>query len=389
MEIVNVRAVETPDFPAPDYDEDDVRRDAWTADARIANPMTKYPRYAENRGSWTPQFEGYGCVVEAADGTKGYATGGGGTPAAVVIDEHLGPRIEGENCIAIEKIHDMTTRMCSPIGAKGLASYAVSAIDLALWDLKGKLLDQPVYELLGGPARDELTCYATGNDTDWYLELGFEANKLACPYGPADGKEGLQGNVDLVADARETAGEDVELMLDCYMAFDEEYTVRLAEKLAPYDLRWMEEYLQTGELDRHASVRERLPTQGLATGEHWYTVKPFQHAISNDLVDILQPDIPWVGGLTALRKIISMADAAGKTVIPHGGGLRPYGQHACYAFPQIPWAEYVIGSPPGVPLEDVNTTPGLPTPVNGKLTPSDASGFGVDVDPATLDPIHE
>jgi L-rhamnonate dehydratase len=385
MEIESVYTVEPPETPAPDYDEDLVRREAWTADARIANPMTRFPRYAENRGDWTPGFAGYGVVVEAADGTMGYAAGGGGTPAAVVVDEHLGPRIEGEPCMAIEKIHDMTTRMCSPVGAEGLASFAVSAIDLALWDLKGKLLDRPVYELLGGPSKDELPCYATGNDTDWYVELGFEANKLACPYGPADGTEGLRKNEELVAAARETLGPDRDLMLDCYMAFDAEYAVRLGERLAEYDLRWMEEYLRPGERDAHASVRERLPRQGLATGEHWFTVKPFQQAIADDLVDVLQPDIPWVGGLTALKQIVAMADAWGKTVIPHGGGVRPYGQHAVKAFPQIPLAEVVIGTPPGVPLEATNTTPGLATPEDGTIDVNDDPGFGVDVDPATLD----
>ena len=84
----------------------------------------------------------------------------------------------------------MMFRLTKPYGTEGLASYAISAVDLALWDLKGKLLGQPVYSLLGGPARDKIFCYATGNDVDWYQELGFRAFKLACPYGPADGLEG-------------------------------------------------------------------------------------------------------------------------------------------------------------------------------------------------------
>src|SRR5256885_1626188 len=82
--------------------------------------------------------------------------------------------------------------------------------------------------------RERQFCYATGNDVDWYQELGYRAFKLACPYGPADGLEGLARNEELVASAREQIGDGCELMLDCWMAFDVEYAVRLAERLRPY-----------------------------------------------------------------------------------------------------------------------------------------------------------
>ena len=93
--------------------------------------------------------------------------------------------------------------------------------------------DQPVYALLGGPARDRTFTYATGNDTDWQLELGFKAVKLACPYGPADGLRGMDDNEALIAKTRELVGDQVQIMLDCYMAFDVKYTVALAERSAP------------------------------------------------------------------------------------------------------------------------------------------------------------
>lgn len=147
-----------------------------------------------------------------------------------IINEHFAPLLVGEDCMATEKLWDMMSRLASPYSASGLASYAISAVDLALWDLKGKLLNKPVYELLGGPARDRISCYATGNDTDWYMELGFEATKLACPYGPADGLSGVGRNEELVSRTRELVGPSVELMLDCWMAFDVESAVRLAER---------------------------------------------------------------------------------------------------------------------------------------------------------------
>ena len=93
-------------------------------------------------------------------------------------------------------------RLTKPYGSTGLASYAISAIDLALWDLKGKLLEQPVYSLLGGPQKERIFCYATGNDVDWYQELGFKAFKLACPYGPADGLDGIRQERGICGPAR-------------------------------------------------------------------------------------------------------------------------------------------------------------------------------------------
>ena len=119
-------------------------------------------------------------------------------------------------------------------------------------------------------------CYVTGNDVDWYQELGFTAFKLACPYGPADGLDGLRKNEAFVAATREQIGDECELMLDCWMAFDVDYTVRLAEALRPYRLKWMEECLMPEDMDAHGELRQRLPWQTLATGEHWYSYVPFQ-----------------------------------------------------------------------------------------------------------------
>ena len=255
-------------------------------------------------------------------------------------------------------------------------------------DLKGKLLDRPVYELLGGPARDSVFCYATGNDTDWHMELGFRATKLSCLYSPADGLEGLRKNEELVAAARATIGTDVELMLDCWMALDLEFAVRQAEMLRPYNLKWMEDSLTPDDFDGFAEMRRRLPWQTLATGEHWYTTLPFMSAAARHTVDIFQPDIQWVGGATAVVKICHIAEAAGISVMPHMGVNDAYGQHVCYAMPAVPWGELFIGSAPGVPLDSIlgfRQTPGMALPKDGTLVPSDAPGFGIEL---TLDELQ-
>ncbi len=385
MKISSIRVVRLPEPPAdPGTDPYPVRRPSWLADGPVTTPMTRYPRYAAFRPSWLPTWPGFGCVVEAEDGTTGFAVGEYGRPVASIIEDHLGPRLTGEDALATEKVYDMAVRLCAPFGAAGLASYAISAIDLALWDLKGKLLGEPVYRLLGGPVRDDLECYATGGDADWYAELGFRAIKLPCRYGPADGLDGLRRNRRQVEAAREAVGDDVEIMLDCWMAFDVDYTIRLATELRPLRVRWLEECLPSADLRAHAELRRRLPWQPLATGEHWFGVESFQYAVAEGLVDILQPDIRWVGGLTPLRRIAAIAESAGVAVIPHAAGNTAYGQHACLGLTGISWTEYFIGSAPGLPLQP--RMPGVAVPVAGRLVPSSAAGFGEWVDVTALAP---
>jgi L-rhamnonate dehydratase len=192
------------------------RHPSWVEGAEVANPMSRYPRFKALRNSWQPPWKQIACVVTGEDGTWGLGLTTHSGPVAAIINEHFAPLLVGEDCMATEKVWDMMFRLASPYSASGLASYAISAVDLALWDLKGKLLNKPVYELLGGPARERISCYATGNDTDWYMELGFEATKLACPYGPADGLSGLDGDEELVFEDKGTdraqRGVDVGLL---------------------------------------------------------------------------------------------------------------------------------------------------------------------------------
>ena len=370
---LNVPPTDAPTQPTP-------RRPGWAAEAEVANPMSRFPKVKRHRNLWMPQnWEEVWCQVTLEDGTTGLGSTGHGRVSAALIEDHLAPQLKGEDGLAIDRLADMMFRLTKPYGSTGLAAHAVSAVDLALWDARGKVLQQPVYSLLGGPQRERLFCYATGNDVDWYQELGFMAFKLACPYGPADGLTGLRKNEEFVANARVQIGDECELMLDCWMAFDVEYAVRLAETLRPYRLKWMEECLMPEDFDAHIALRNRLPWQTLSTGEHWYTHVPFQWAVNHKVVDILQPDIHWCGGMTTCQKIGAAADAGGISVILHGGAQSPYGQHFSIATPAAPWAEYFVGTPPGVPLEANLGLPGCPRPKDGWLVPNDAPGFGLDI----------
>lgn len=391
MKIQSVEVVQI-ERPAGDGPKTPGRRKSWAHDNEVANPVSKFARFKRHRSLYQARrWPVFGVKVTADDGTWGLGTSQG-RPAAAVVEDALAHVLEGESCLAIDRLWDLMFRVTKPFGTAGIASMAISAVDLALWDLAGKIQRRPVYELLGGPARERIFCYATGNDVDWYQELGFQAFKLACPHGPADGLDGLKRNEEHVAKARELIGDDDELMLDCYMAFDVDYTVQLAERLRPYRLKWIEEYLIPEDEDGHAEVRRRLPWMTLASGEHFYTPIPYQRMLPH--LDIVQPDIHWVGGLTTCVRVARLAEAAGKQVCLHGGGRDPYGQHFTWAMPNTPWGEYYIGSDPGVPLEEEGEvsiysgrTAGTRVPVNGWLdTPPEGDGFGLAIEEGWLKP---
>ena len=385
MKIKEVRAAQIDIAPKP---KSKPRAPKLAEAVGIASPLGRYSTPSRPPSSWSATWKRTACVVTADDGTWGLGISLYGGPVSSIINDHFAPKLVGENCMATEKLWDMMCRMASPYSSYGLASYAVSAVDLALWDLKGKLLKRPVYELLGGPQKEKIFCYASNTDRsyglkaslEWFLELGFKAVKVFPSNGPADGLDGLKKNVELVAEARELVGDSVEVAADFWMSLDVEYTVRLAEALRPCRLKWLEDCLTPEDMEGYAQLRQRLPWQTLATGEHWYTPHPFAAAASRRLVDILQPDVLWAGGISCAVRICHMAEAAGLSVITHAGMNYPYGQHLAFAMPAIPWGERSEGvSPPGVPLEEMVSLSGTAVIKNGYLVPSDAPGFGIEV----------
>lgn len=172
------------------------------------------------------------------------------------------------------------------------------------------------------------------------------------------------------------------------MAFDVDHTVRLAQRLKPYNLRWIEECLIPEDVEGYEAVRRAVNWTSLASGEHWFTRWPFMRIIESRSLDILQPDIHWVGGLSECVKICHLADTAGLTVTLHGGGNDPYGLHLTYAMPNTPWAEYFIASPPGIPLEEANRVREWPVPKEGYTKPSDEPGFGLKIREDWLSPFN-
>jgi L-rhamnonate dehydratase len=311
-------------------------------------------------------------------GIKGIGFGGPG--CSFVIEKHLTKLLMGEDPFKVEELWDIMWRSTLYYGRKGLVIHAISAVDLALWDVIGKALGMPVYKLLGGETKSRIPAYCTGNDVEQHLKFGFKRLKLAVPYGPADGREGMKKNTELVRKTREALGADGDLMLDCWMALTEEYAIEFAAMVEPYRIYWMEECLPPDEYGGFRRIHERIKSTQMAAGEHEYTRYGFRLLLEYNALDIWQPDISMCGGLSELRRIGALAAAYNIPVIPHAGWQ--YAAQFILATTNSPWCEMFMPPPGGPPEvyqrfeEDNNITRG---PEGIYMRPPDRPGFGWDV----------
>jgi L-rhamnonate dehydratase len=382
--ITGVRLVQMRDKrPVPSYEP---APGSWsTGGVEVANPVSIYPKYKATRSLFQPDPGGvssFWVEITTDKGIKGYGLGGpGGGP---IVEGHLIKLLLGENALNIERLWDIMWRATMSYGRKGVVVNAISGVDLALWDIMGKAYEAPVWKLLGGKIHDRIPCYCTGNDIEQHVEFGYTRMKLALPYGPADGKQGIRDNVALVKRAREAVGPDGDIMMDCWMALTERYTLELAEAFEPYDVYWLEECLPPDDYEGFGRLREQIKSTRIVTGEHVYTRYGFRQLLRVNGAEIWQPDIHWCGGLSELRKIAAMAAAHDIPVIPHGGGSRD-SVHFIYATQNSPWAEMFMPAPGGPDVvyeryeEDNNLTRG---PEGIYTTPSNEPGFGWQVEPA-------
>ncbi|QEX16334.1 L-rhamnonate dehydratase [Hypericibacter terrae] len=352
----------------------------WLVDDLVANPMSVYPEYRVSRNSWGMGVLGSILVeVETDDGQVGVATGLGGDAACFLIERHFRRFVVGSDPHDLNRIWDQMYRASSVYGRKGLPVAALSVVDLALWDLLGKIRGEPVYRMIGGKTRDHLNVYATGPSPDVYRELGFIGTKVPLPHGPADGLAGLRANRDFIADARRKAGPDHLLMVDCYLSLDVPYAIALAEILQPFDVNWIEEPLQADDWQGFKLLKAAHPKMKWTTGEHEYTRYGFRQLIDGRHIDILQPDVMWAGGLTELLRICAMAAAYDIPVVPHCSG--PYSNHLVISQPNCPFSEFLITSPKGDEIRPLfgDLFEGEVLPQRGSIGVSEAPGWGLTV----------
>src|SRR5687768_8482868 len=233
-EIAAVRAFVVEASAGADYHD---QPEGHWIDDHIATPMSRYPQYREHRSSFGLNVLGTIVVeVESRSGEIGVGVSTGGVPACWIVEQHLARFVEGRRATDVELIWDQMYLGSIFYGRKGLVLNAISAVDLAVWDLLGRLRGEPVHHMIGGAVRDELEFYATGPRPDLAKDLGFIGGKLPLVHGPAEGEQGLRRNAATAAEMRARVGgpEEFFLAFDCWMALTVEYTLRLIEAIRPY-----------------------------------------------------------------------------------------------------------------------------------------------------------
>ncbi|WP_136162958.1 L-rhamnonate dehydratase [Sphingomonas flavalba] len=310
-----------------------------------------------------------------------------------LIDRHLAPLLIGENPWDTEFLWQHMYRRTMAYGRKGVAMVAISAIDIALWDLMGKSAGQPCYRLMGGRTKPKIPVYASrlystpldvlAAEAARYKADGYKAMKLRFGWGPVDGADGMQRNLALVRTVREVVGDGVDIMADAYMGWSLDYAKRMMRLLEPFNLRWLEEPIIPDDVHGYAELR-RFGTTPIAAGEHEFALYGFRQLIEAKAVDYIQFDTNRVGGLTAARKIAALAEAHSIPVVPHAGQMHNY--HVVMASLNSPIAEFF----PPVDVEVGNELfwlifKGEPMAKDGFVELDDAvPGLGLEIDERAL-----
>ncbi len=245
----------------------------------------------------------------------------GGSAAASLLRDDLAPLLQGADPTRIEALWNRMWWHLHFIGRGGLASFAIAAADVALWDMAGRRAGQPLWRMLGG-ASDRVMAYAGGIDLQFTLDAllaqsddfraqGFHAIKMKL------GRDRLSEDVARVAAMREHLGDDFPLLADANMRWRVDQAVRAAQSLQPYGLVWLEEPTIPDDIAGHVTIL-RDGGVPIATGENYHSVHEFQHIMAAGGVSFPEPDLATLGGITPFMKVAHMADAMNLPVTSHG-----------------------------------------------------------------------
>lgn len=309
------------------------------------------------------------------------------------IDLYLKPLLLGMDPYETEFLWQHMYRATMAFGRAGIGMVAISAVDIALWDLMGKASKQPVYRLLGGRTKTKIPVYASklysqpldqlAAEAQAYKDQGYKAMKLRFGWGPVDGAAGMERNLELVRTVRQVIGYEIDLMCDAYMGWTLDYARRMVPLLEPFRLRWLEEPVIPDDVHGYAALKAmgRLPIAG---GEHEFTLYGFRVLLEAKAVDYIQFDTNRVGGLTQARKIAALAEAYSVPVVPHAGQMHNF--HVVMASFNSPLAEFF----PVVDVEIGNELfwyifKGEPHPVDGCIDlDENVPGLGLTIDEESL-----
>lgn len=366
----------------------------FPAGHRQAKQIDVYPEFNRQEGIALPSpgqpVTGFYVEVQTDEGVSGIY-GPIYEQQAFFILYELRPVLLGQDALATEQRSDHMLRL-DRHGRSGAQITASSAVDCALWDLKGKAWGLPVYRLLGGPTRTRVPAYASmlGFSVEpaaaaalaaEYREKGYSAQKWFFRYGPADGEAGTAKNVAMAHAVREAVGPDYTLMFDAFMGWSTSYAIGMAQQLAPLRPFWLEEPIPPERVAALKKIRERGGV-AVATGEHVYTRWQTKELLVQEAVDYLQNDPDWTGGISELVKVCALASAFEVPVIAHGHSLLPALHVATAQSPTAtPYVEYLVRN------QEVKQA--LQTkvyrPEKGYIAAPDAPGLGIELDGSRIE----
>jgi L-alanine-DL-glutamate epimerase-like enolase superfamily enzyme len=284
---------------------------------RITEVRAVQPISPGSPPDWRTSLGQFLVAIDTDVGLTGYGVGGGGLAGVHVTRTVLRDLLLGRDPVPLEELWQAMYDATLPFGRKGLAIMALSGVDLALWDLRGKAAGLSVAQLLGGSTNRSIPTYVTvWGEVAPELVPQYRAFKLHVEHRQeADRVEAV---IRLVEDARRIVGQECPLMLDAWMRWTIGTTLEVAQGVLGQGVAWIEEPLPADDLQGYGELRERCPIP-IAGGEHEFTARGFAELIDRRLHQVFQPDVCWCGGMTELVKIYDRARGSGLRVCPHRG----------------------------------------------------------------------
>jgi D-galactarolactone cycloisomerase len=360
-------------------------------DAPLAEPFAYSQAWYERRGAMLVEIVG-------EDGNSGWGEAFGPARLTAPIVEFYGSMLIGEDALATEAIWQTLYNRLRDHGQKGLAIEALSAVDIALWDLKGRHLGLPVHRLMGGPLRRRVEAYATGfyrkrsgdpmryllDEAEQRVAAGFRAIKLKLGFG-------IDSDIALCRAVRKAVGDRIAVMVDANHAYDALAAIRVGRAIEALDIAWFEEPVPPEDLAGYREVKAAL-TIPIAGGEAEFTRWGFRGVLAERAIDIIQPDVCAAGGLSECKKIADMASAFGVRCNPHVWGTGVALAASLQLLAVLPH------NPPGLhPLEPLLEFDQSEHPVrmavlrepivqrDGWVAVPDGPGLGIEIDRDALD----
>jgi L-rhamnonate dehydratase len=326
---------------------------------------------------------GIGEVDSAPEAVKALVD----APGSHAIANSLRHLLVGEDPLDIERLWHKMYRGLIYIGRRGIAVHAMSGIDIALWDIKGKALGKPVCELIGTPLRDRVRAYASmlmpeepsevRERVSALREQGFTAVKLGWgPLGADAGKD-----VELARAAVEAGGDEFTIMIDAGLGYgsDASTAIRVGNELGELGVFWLEEPFEPDEYEAYAELADAVEIR-VAAGEQDTTLWGFRELIERGHVDLVQPDVTRCGGITELLRIAELAREHGVETVPHAwksGIIKAASLHVNAVLPDALFQEYCVAD---TPINTSLTRELLPIDADGFVAVPTGPGLGVELD---------